>query len=99
MDAYEVDDGAVATADVVNVDDDGFDDYDHHDDVEKDDGNVLLIMMIFVMTMLYQLSFYLSDIKTRLMFMMPLLLPMSPHHLLCAYVCERKMVCGCARET
>ena len=56
--------------DVVIVDDDGFDDYDHHDDVEKDYGNVMLIMMIFVMTMLYQLSFYLSDIKTRLMFMM-----------------------------
>ncbi len=33
MDAYEVDDGAVATADVVIVDVDGFDDYDHHDDV------------------------------------------------------------------
>ncbi len=40
MDAYEVDDGAVATADVVIVDENGFDDYDHHDDVEKDYGNV-----------------------------------------------------------
>jgi hypothetical protein len=40
MDACEVDDGAVATADAAIVDDDGIDDYDNHDDVEKHDGNV-----------------------------------------------------------
>jgi hypothetical protein len=40
MDACEVDDGAVATADAAIVDDDGINDYDNHDDVEKDDGSV-----------------------------------------------------------
>jgi hypothetical protein len=34
-----------------------------------------------------------------MLFSLPLLLPMSPHHLLCAYVCERNIVCGCVRET
>ena len=30
----------MATADAAIVDDDGIDDYDNHDDVEKDDGNI-----------------------------------------------------------
>ena len=34
-----------------------------------------------------------------LLFSLALLLPMSPHHLLCAYVCERNIVCGCVRDT
>ena len=34
-----------------------------------------------------------------LLFSLSLLLPMSPHHLSCAYVCERKNVRGCVRDT
>ena len=40
IDACEVDDGAVATADAANGVDDCIKDYDNHDDVEKHGGNV-----------------------------------------------------------
>ena len=67
-------------------------------------------MMIMVMTMIIFYKGEDGDVNEEddadgtkrdhmLLFLLPLLLPMSPHHLLCAYVCERKMVCGCARET
>ncbi len=40
-----------------------------------------------------------TKIDHMLLFLLPLLLPMSPHHLLCTYVCKRNIVCGCVRET
>ena len=53
--------------DAAIVDDDGIDDFDNHNDIEKDNGSFFLIfvMMIFVMMMLCQLNSILSH-----MFMM-----------------------------
>ena len=67
-------------------------------------------MMIMVMTMILFYKGEDGDVNEEddddgtkrdhmLLFSLSLLLPMSPHHLLCAYVYERNIVCGRVRET
>ena len=67
-------------------------------------------MMILAMTMIIFYNGEEKDVNEEeedngtkrdrmLLFSLPLLLPTSPHHLMCAYVCERNIVCECVRET
>jgi len=71
----------------------------------------MMIKLIMVMTMIIFYKGEDGDVNEEeddddgkqrdrmLLFLLPLLLPMSPHHPMCAYVCERNIVCGCVRET